>query len=170
MSGKPNMKTKTSRVLSVYHLFRTCQEVSFEELRQQLGASERTFLRDIRLLERVGVLKVRYGREYRAFYPVSLELRPMAEEDNLTRRKYLEKLRRLCLLMGRMAEEAEWSDTGKVELYRGLFPEQSDRTRQRDYQELEKLGYCARYEKEFYDEPGRWWYEIPGAYDLATFL
>lgn len=162
--------SRLSRVLSVYHLFRNCQEVSFQELQQQLGASERTFLRDIRLLERAGVLEARYGREYRAFYPVSLELRPMAPEDNQTRRKYLEKLRRLCLLMGRMEEEAEWSDTSRVELYRGLFPEQSDRTRQRDYQELEKLGYSARYEREFEDEPGRWWYEVPDAYSLATFL
>lgn len=162
--------SRLSRILSVYHLFRNCEEVSFEELRQQLGASERTFLRDIRLLERAGVLEVRYERKYRAFYPVSLELRPMAPEDNQTRRRYMEKLRRLCLLMGRMAEEAEWSDTGKVELYRELFPDQSDRTRQRDYRELEKLGYCARYEREWYDEPGRWWYEIPGAYGLDTFL
>ena len=160
--------TRLSRVLSVYHLFRNCQEVSFEELRQQLGASEKTFLRDIRLLERAGVLAVRYGRKYRAFYPVSLEPRPMAEEDNQTRRKYLEKLRRLCLLMVRMAEETEWSGTGRVELYQELFPEQSDRTRQRDYRELEQLGYYARYEKEFDDEPGRWWYEIPGTYGLAT--
>lgn len=162
--------SKTSRVLSVYHLFRRCQEVSFEELRQQLGASEKTFLRDIRLLERAGVLEVRYERKYRAFYPVSLEPRPMAEEDNQTRRRYLEKLRRLCILMARMEEEMEWSDTGKVELYRTLFPERSDRTRQRDYRELEVLGYCARYDREFDDEPGRWWYDIPGAYDLATFL
>ena len=140
--------TRLSRVLSVYHLFRNCQEVSFEELRQQLGASEKTFLRDIRLLERAGVLAVRYGRKYRAFYPVSLDPWPMAEEDNQTRRKYLEKLRRLCLLMARMEEEAGWSDTGKVELYRALFPEQSDRTRQRDYQELETLGYSLSYRAE----------------------
>lgn len=161
---------KTSRVLSVYHLFRNCREVSFEELRQQLGVSEKTSVRDIRLLERAGVLKVRYERKYRAFYPVSLELCPVAEEENQTRRRYLEKLRRLCLLMARMEAEAEWSDTGKVELYRVLFPEQSDRTRQRDYRELEVLGYRAQYYREFDDEPGRWWYDIPGAYELATFL
>lgn len=169
MAGKTE-RTRMVRVLSVYHLFRTCQEVSFEELHQQLGASEKTFLRDIRLLDRAGVLEVRYGRRYRAFYPVSLEPRPMAEEGSQTRRRYLEKLRRLCLLMGRMAEEAEWSPTSRTELYRELFPDQSDRTRQRDYRELEQLGYCARYEREFDDEPGRWWYEIPGAYDLDTFL
>ncbi len=28
--------TKLSRILSVYHLFLNCQEVSFQELRQQL--------------------------------------------------------------------------------------------------------------------------------------
>lgn len=27
--------TKTSRILSVYHLFLNCQEVSFQELKQQ---------------------------------------------------------------------------------------------------------------------------------------
>ena len=96
---------RVSRVPSVYHLFRNCQEVSFEELRQQLGASEKTFLQDIRLLERAGVLEVRYGRKYRAFYPISLKPRPMALEENQTRRKYMEKLRRPCLLMGRMEEE-----------------------------------------------------------------
>ena len=99
--------SRLSRVLSVYHLVRNCEEVSFEELWQQRGAAERTFLRDIRLLERAGVLAARYERKYRAFYPVSLEFRPMAEETNQTRRRYLEKLRRLCLLMGRMAENGK---------------------------------------------------------------
>lgn len=162
--------TKTSRLLSVYHLFRHCREVSYEELRQQLGCSEKTSLRDIRLLERAGVLETRYERKYRAFYPVSLKPRPMAAEDNQTRRRYLERLRRLCLLMAGMEAETGWSGTGRVELYRGLFPEQSDRTRQRDYRELEALGYSSQYYREFEDEPGRWWYDIPGAYELATFL
>lgn len=161
--------SKISRILSVYHLFRNCQEVSFEELRQQLGVSEKTSLRDIRLLERAGVLEARYERKYRAFYPVSLELRLMAEEENQTRRKYLGKIRRLCILMARMEEEAEYGDVSRVELYCGLFPEQSDRTRQRDYQELEKLGYVAEYEYDDFDETGRWHYTIPDAYSLDTF-
>ena len=74
--------TKTSRILSVYHLFLNCQEVSFQELKQQFEVSEKTSLRDIRLLERAGVLETRYDRNAKAFYPVSLELRPMAEEEN----------------------------------------------------------------------------------------
>ncbi len=31
-----------------------------------------------------------------------------------------------------------------------------------------RMRYCARYEREFEDEPGRWHYEIPSAYGLET--
>lgn len=160
--------TKLSRVLSVYHLFLNCQEVSFQELRQQFEVSEKTSLRDIRLLERAGVLETRYDRDCRAFYPVSLELRPIVEEKNQTRRKYLEKLRRLCILMRRMSEEDNEDGMNKVELYREILPGIPDRTRQRDFKELEALGYEAWYERGYDDEPGRWYYEIPGAYGLKT--
>ena len=160
--------TKLSRILSVYHLFLNCQEVSFQELRQQFEVSEKTSLRDIRLLERAGVLEARYDRNSRAFYPISLEVQPMAEEENQTRKKYLEKIRRLCILMARMAEEDNSDGMNKIALYREILPGISDRTRQRDFQELEKLGYRASYDREWPDEPGRWYYEIPSTYGLAT--
>ena len=160
--------TKLSRILSVYHLFLNCQEVSFQELRQQFEVSEKTSLRDIRLLERAGVLEARYDRNSRAFYPVSLEVQPMAEEENQTRKKYLEKIRRLCILMARMAEEDHSDGMNKIALYREILPGISDRTRQRDFQELEKLGYRASCDREWPDEPGRWYYEIPSTYGLAT--
>jgi hypothetical protein len=160
--------TKLSRILSVYHLFLNCQEVSFQELRQQFEVSEKTSLRDIRLLERAGVLEAGDDRNSRAFYPVSLEVQPMAEEENQTRKKYLEKIRRLCILMARMAEEDNSDGMNKIALYREILPGISDRTRQRDFQELEKLGYRASYDREWPDEPGRWYYEIPSTYGLAT--
>ncbi len=140
--------SKTSRILSVYHLFLNCREVSFQELKQQFEFSEKTSLRDIRLLERAGVLETGYNRNGRTFYPVSLEVRPMAEEKNQTRKKYLEKLRRLCILMAQMAEEDDSGGMNKRDLYREVFPGVSDRTRQRDFQELEKLGYRASYGRE----------------------
>ena len=160
--------SKTSRILSVYHLFLNCQEVSFQELKQQFEVSEKTSLRDIRLLERAGVLETRYDRDCRAFYPLSLKVQPVAEEENQTRRKYLEKIRRLCVLMARMAEEDRDDGMDKIALYREALPGVSDRTRQRDFQELERLGYSASYSREWPDEPGRWYYEIPGAYGLRT--
>jgi len=166
--GKLMEITKTSRVLSVYHLFLNCVEVSIQEFTLSFGVGPRTAHRDIRLLRQAGVLKARYDRAARAFLPVSLELFPMEEQENKTRQKYLEKLRRLCILMRRMAEEDDWDGMNKADLYREILPGISDRIRQRDFKELEQLGYCAWYEREFEDEPGRWHYEIPSAYGLET--
>ena len=161
-------KAKTSRVLSVYHLFLHCEEVSFQEFTLNFGVSQRTALRDIRLLQQAGVLEARWDRARQAFVPVTLEPFPMEVQENKTRQKYLEKLRRLCILMRRMSWEDYEDGTNKVELYRELFPNTPDRTRQRDFKELEQLGYEVWYERGFEDEPGRWHYDIPSAYGLAT--
>lgn len=160
--------TKTSRILSVYHLFLHCQEISYQEFALNFGVSQRTALRDIRLLQQAGVLEARWDRARQAFVPVTLEPFPMEVQKNKTRQKYLEKLRRLCILMRRMSWEDYEDGTNKVELYRELFPNTPDRTRQRDFKELEQLGYEVWYERGFEDEPGRWHYDIPSAYGLAT--
>lgn len=160
--------TKTSRVLSVYHLFLNCEEVSLQEFVLNFGVSQRTALRDIRLLQQAGVLEVRWDRARKAFVPVTLEPFFLEEQENKTRQKYLEKLRRLCVLMRRMSWEDDADGMNKVDLYREILPGVPDRTRQRDFKELEKLGYEARCLKEFDDEPGRWYYEIPTAYGLKT--
>lgn len=160
--------TKTSRILSVYHLFLHCEEVSYQEFTLNFGVSQRTALRDIRLLQQADVLEARWDRARQAFVSVTLEPFPMEIQENKTRQKYLEKLRRLCILMRRMSWEDDRDGTNKVELYRELFPGIPDRTRQRDFKELEQLGYEVWYERGFEDEPGRWHYDIPSAYGLAT--
>lgn len=160
--------TKLSRVLSVYHLFLNCQEVSLQEFTLNFSVSQRTALRDIRLLQQAGVLEARWERARQAFVPVTLEPFPIEEQENQTRQKYLEKLRRLCILMRRMSEEDSEDGMNKIALYREVLPGIPDRTRQRDFKELEELGYEAWYERGYDDEPGRWYYEIPGAYGLKT--
>ena len=100
--------------------------------------------------------------------PRDVEALPLEEQENQTRQKYLEKLRRLCILMRRMSEEDSEDGMNKVELYREILPDIPDRTRQRDFKELEELGYEAWYERGYDDEPGRWYYEIPGTYGLKT--
>lgn len=160
--------TKLSRVLSVYHLFLNCQEVSLKEFTLNFGVSQCTALRDIHLLRQAGVLEARWDRARQAFVPVTLKPFPLEEQENQTRQKYLEKLRRLCILMRRMSEEDSEDGMNKIALYREVLPGVSDRTRQRDFKELEALGYEAWYERGYDDEPGRWYYEIPGAYGLKT--
>lgn len=65
--------------------------------------------------------------------------------------------------MRRIAEEDDSDGMNKNDLYWEILSGISDRTRQRDFMELEKLGYDARYIREFKDELGRWYYEIPSA-------
>jgi len=162
--------TKTSRLLVVFHLFRHCQEVSFKEITDMLPVSEKTAYRDIQILKRAGVLQIRYSKRQEAFVPASLNFTEPDWPENQTQRRYLEKIRRLCTLMVQI-EEAE----DPVAWYRERYPGLSDRTRQRDFKELDKIGYQIGYNPlrnpdrdwDPHYEPG-WYYEFPsGAYDIT---
>ena len=170
MSKSVESRTKTSRLLVVFHLFRHCQEVSFKEITDMLPVSEKTVYRDIQILKRAGVLQIRYSKRQEAFVPASLNFTEPDWPENQTQRRYLEKIRRLCTLMVQI-EEAE----DPVAWYRERYPGLSDRTRQRDFKELDKIGYQIGYNPlrnpdrdwDPHYEPG-WYYEFPsGAYDIT---
>ena len=170
MSKSVESITKTSRLLVVFHLFRHCQEVSFQEITDILPVSEKTVYRDIQILKRAGVLQIRYLKRQEAFVPASLNFTEPDWPENQTQRRYLEKIRRLCTLMVQI-EEAE----DPVAWYRERYPGLSDRTRQRDFKELGKVGYRIGYNP-LHDpdrdwdpnyEPG-WYCDFPtGAYDIT---
>ena len=170
MSKRTGSISKTSRLLVVFHLFQHCREVSFKEIADMLPVSQKTAYRDIQTLKRAGVLQIRYSKRQEAFAPISLEFTEPAWPENQTRKRYLEKIRRLCTLMVRL-EEAE----DPIAWYRGHYPGLSDRTRQRDFQELGKIGYRIGYHP-LHDpdrdwdpnyEPG-WHCAFPtGAYDIT---
>ena len=170
MSKSVESITKTSRLLVVFHLFRHCQEVTFQEITDILPVSEKTVYRDIQILKRAGVLQIRYSRRQEAFVPASLNFTEPDWPENQTQRRYLEKIRRLCTLMVQI-EEAE----DPVAWYRERYPGLSDRTRQRDFKELGKVGYRIGYNP--LHDPDRDWDPIyepgwycdfpPGAFDIS---
>ena len=170
MSKSVESITKTSRLLVVFHLFRHFHEVSFKEITDMLPVSEKTVYRDIQILKRAGVLQIRYSKRQEAFVPASLNFTEPDWPENQTQRRYLEKIRRLCTLMVQI-EEAE----DPVAWYRERYPGLSDRTRQRDFKELGKVGYRIGYNP-LHDpdrdwdpnyEPG-WYCDFPtGAYDIT---
>ena len=162
--------SKTSRLLVVFHLFQHCREVSFKEITDMLPISQKTAYRDIQTLKRAGVLQIRYSKRQEAFVPISREFTEPEWPENQTRKRYLEKIRRLCTLIVRL-EEAE----DPVTWYRERYPDLSDRTRQRDFKELSKIDYRIIYNP-LHDpdrdwdpnyEPG-WYCDFPtGAYDIT---
>lgn len=162
--------SKTSRLLVVFHLFRHCREVSFKEITDMLPVSQKTAYRDIQALKQAGVLQIRYSKSCEAFIPTSLEFVEPEWPENQTRKLYLEKIRRLCTLMAQI-ESAE----DPIAWYRGRYPDLSDRTRQRDFKELSKIGYRIGYNP-IHDPDRDWdpyyqagWYcDFPnGAYDIT---
>jgi len=162
--------TKTSRLLVVFHLFRHCQEVSFQEVTDMLSVSQKTAYRDIHLLKQAGVLQIRYSKSQAAFVPTSLEFTQPDWPENQSQKLFLEKIRRLCTLMVQI-ESAE----DPIAWYRARYPALSDRTRQRDFKELSRIGYRIGYNPvrnpdRDWDpcyEPG-WYCDFPqGAYDLT---
>ena len=158
---------RTSRILSTFHFFLYCREVEFQTLTRAFSVSKKTAYRDITMLEQAGVLEARFDRSRKAFVTAACGELAMAEEENATRRKYLQKIRRICLWMLAL-EEWGGSEDNLITRYHRLFPEEKARTRQRDFEQLRKLGYLLGYSAgDFYD-PGRWYVEIPSAFCLKT--
>lgn len=162
--------TKTSRLLVVFHLFQHCQEVSFKEITDLFPVSQKTAYRDIRLLKQAGVLQIRYSKSREAFVPTGLVFTQPEWPENQTQKRYLEKIRRLCTLMVQMEGVED-----PIVWYQTQYPSLSDRTRQRDFKELDNIGYRIGYNPihnpdqdwDPHYEPG-WYYNFPsGAYDIA---
>ncbi|MDD3570606.1 MAG: HTH domain-containing protein [Lachnospiraceae bacterium] len=157
--------TKTSRILSIFHLFRYCSEVSFQEITELLPVSQKTVYRDILLLKQAGVLHIRYSKRRNAFVLMDTQFHEPRFPENKTHKLYLEKIIRLCTLMIELDVE------NPVAWYRAHYPTISERTRQRDFAQLFKIGYRIRYEPmDPWGEPGHYRYEIPETYGLETFL
>lgn len=171
-ASKGRTSSRMNRVLSVYHLILHCPEgISLEGLRLSLDGCTKTFQRDIALLRQAGEnICVRpKGRLY------VLEAGPYphpAPPKNGPQERLIQKLRRLCLVMREMPEE----DCDKW--YREAFPQVSRRTMQRDFAQLNELGYGIRYNRwPDYDpadedavppKEGRYFCDIPDAFDLTT--
>lgn len=156
--------TKTSRILSTFHLFRYCSEVSYQEITDLLPVSQKTVYRDITLLKQAGILHIRLSKKRGAFVLVDTNFHPPQFPANKTQKLYLEKIIRLCTLM------VEMDGDNPIGWYRERYPKVSARTRQRDFAELFKIGYRVRYEPaDPWGEPGHYSYEIPDTYGLETF-
>lgn len=108
------------------------------------------------------------------------DTKPGTAMDTGARLRHLRRLKRLCIMTDKLSNDELSVDyfAGKIqrgkscmEHYRELFPGLSDRTMERDFQTLSRIGYPIRYNRElryyeFYeviDEEDPWvygvWYE-----------
>ncbi|MEG1631848.1 MAG: hypothetical protein RR423_06295 [Hydrogenoanaerobacterium sp.] len=160
--------SKTSRLLSLYHLFRYCEEISYKEVTDLMPVSEKTIYRDICLLRQAGIINPQFSKKRNAFVLPPGESLPPRFPENKSQKLYLEKIIRLCKMMAHLPEESPdiW--------YHAHYPELSERTRQRDFAELNKIGYEITYQRwddGDEDRPvGSTYCDFPyDTYSLATF-
>ena len=61
--------TRVQRILGVYHLLQFCEEVSFQEIVNNMPAAAKlkTFHRDVKLLQELGVIDARYSNKAKAY-------------------------------------------------------------------------------------------------------
>lgn len=159
---------RTERILELFHMFCFCHEVSFGHIRKyyvsEYWAVDRTIIRDIRLLKEAGLIKARYSKKDRAYVPsdgdcfVPKEFRPLKLPEKKNQRIYMEKIIRLCTLMTDvvMSEEED-----PLRWYRKKYPQLSERTRQRDFKTLYKVGYVIEYCPKDEEDQGCYCYDYP---------
>lgn len=147
---------RTSRILLIFHFFYHCREVELQEITaylqfQRISASQRTISRDIQFLKQAGLVRAKYSRKYKAYVPLkgNKNFVPENEAYHLLRlpedhakKLYMEKVIRLCTLMTKMIMKGV---ENPIDWYRDRYPMLSDRTRQRDFRQLKKIGYKISY-------------------------
>lgn len=166
--------SRTSRLLTLYYLFENCREVSIYEMVPKI--SEQTFFDDVQLLRDAGVIKAKYDEEEKSFYPEwkmqDAPFEPNYPEDE-TQRAYIDKIRRLCILMKNLNYYEGEEEPLHIDQYKELFPDESDETRERDFDELAKLGIAGHRYLSDDDDDGeeKWLYDFDissDPYDLDT--
>lgn len=147
--------SKTERQLLLYDIFFHCQVTEYEDIYSRLPISQRMIQRDIIDLADAGLIRVSYSRQAGGY----IEAGEAAFDENAVgkRHDHLKRLNRLGRLMRELDNEdvAQWEKefddetqeriTAKVS-YRMLFPGCSERTRQRDFETLCRIGYKVRYD------------------------
>lgn len=141
--------TKTRRQLLLYEILYISHEVIIEDLMRRLNASKKTIQRDIQDLTDAGLVKLTYSRKDKS-YKHEEATGGISEPEGTARYSHLKKLRRLAIFMEELSAASDYSfgdEYNCKERYFELFPDVSERTRMRDYEILNEIGYTIRWDE-----------------------
>lgn len=140
---------KTQRQLLLYEILYTSREAIMEDLMRRLNAGKKTIQRDIQDLTDAGLIKLTYSRKEKS-YKSEEATGIISEPEGTARYSHLKKLRRLAIFMEELSAASDYSfgeEYNCKERYFELFPDVSERTRMRDYEILNEIGYTIRWDE-----------------------
>lgn len=156
--------TKTERQLLLYEVFCRFYGQDLETIFSVLPIERRMLQRDVKDLIDAGLISVTFSKEKQAYIKSKQAISFREDTMKPNRTKHLKMLNRQGTLMRELSNDEisseEKYDRKKYisckDKYEQLFPGESDRTRQRDFQTLYRIGYPIRYNRkiqyyEFYD-------------------
>ncbi len=151
---------RTKRLLTLFYLFDSCQEVSWQEIEDWTQVNPRTIKRDLAFLRQAGLIRTKYDQTIKGYQSLPTKGVLAQFPEGKAQRRYMERIIRLAHLIDLM-ECSE--DEDLIAFYREYFPNVSDRTRQRDFNLLRETGFTIYYTPAECDEfPGHWSYECIG--------
>lgn len=150
--------TRTERQLLLFGILWQYEAASLASITRHLPVSRRTIQRDIDDLTDAGLVCMGYSRKKRGYVWVGT---PEFKEDATGRkREHLKRLNRLGRLMTKMKNEdiPLWEKNFNEKLgiaakrltskdsYYEICPDSSERTRQRDFETLRRIGFNVYYD------------------------
>jgi predicted DNA-binding transcriptional regulator YafY len=153
------MISKVSRQLLILHIFLCSRIIEITEITSLIKVSNKTILRDIRELQNAGLLNIKFSKKEKGYIHIDDDnrcpfTRPISS-DSKSKKLLFDKLIRLATIMIGLRGHTElpyYDNQFKNQetcgnWYRKRFPNVSDRTMQRDFEELNKIGYTIRYDR-----------------------
>lgn len=134
------------RQLILYDVFTTFEKITCGDIQFVLRKIEkRTLQRDVRDLMDAGLISVKYSKSEQAYIHMGKPSGEITVKENISKRKmlHLKRLQRLAGCM-RLVDNPD-----PVASYFEMFPDSSERMRQRDFETLRHIGFEAGYDRAY---------------------
>lgn len=153
------MISKTSRQLAIFHIFLYSQVVEFIEITNLMKISRKTITRDLKELQNAGLINIKYSKKEKGYIHIDnhnpCPFSSPIFSSNKVRNMHIEKLIRLATIMIDLRyhtelpyyEESCINQETCSSWYKKRFSNLSIRTMQRDFVELNKIGYVIKYDR-----------------------
>ncbi len=155
---KTDRLSKTSRQLIIFHIFIYSKVIELIEIKKIIEVSTKTIMRDLKELQYAGLLNIKFTKKENGYIHIDDNKRcPFSApilSDNKAKNLHLQKLIRISTIMIELRNFTElhmYENHNKEQetcssWYKNRFPSLSKRTMQRDFNELNKIGYEIKYD------------------------